>query len=193
MRRTKALLLAIGLLPAGATAGEPCPVWRERQTMDCMRGYLRIEPAVVEVVGGRPGAGMGLSLGLFRKLDVFAAAFGGRAGVEAIDGGPAGYARTLHAGPELRLGGAGERTFGYFLIRGGYSRRLTAARSPFAVDRDLFAPGAGTFHYGVGAGLWGRLGRRFLLGAEAALDIVQWRDRGPVPTLALALSLGAWL
>ena len=46
MKRALPLGLAIGLLPAtAAAASSPCPTWRERQTMQCMRGYLRVDPA----------------------------------------------------------------------------------------------------------------------------------------------------
>lgn len=180
--------LVIGLLPAAAGASAPCPAWRERQTMDCMRGYLRVDPAAFVLAVYRPGAAIGGSLGLFRAYGGFALSFGGRVGYDVVDRHAHGFDRTLHASPELRLGAVNRRAFGYMLFRGGYTHRFDAGRA-----RLDFGGAADAYHYGLGVGLWGRVGRRFLLGAEGALDMVQFRGKGAAETLFLSLTLGTWL
>ena len=189
MRRVLPLGLAIGLLPAVAAASAPCPAWRERQTMDCMRGYLRVDPAAfVLSAGDRPGGAIGASFGGFRAKDGFAAAFGLRAGFEVVDRHAYGFDRTLHASPELRIGAVNRRAFGYMLVRGGYSHRFDAGRA-----RLDFGGAADAYHYGLGVGIWGRVGRRFLIGAEGVIDMVQFKGKGVSETLFLSLTLGSWL
>lgn len=188
IRHLATLGLALGLLPAVASASAPCPAWRERQTIDCMRGYLRVDPAAFVLAANRPGAAIGASVGVFRAFDGFALAFGARAGHDAINRQAFGFDRTLHVGPELRLGGYNPQAFGYMLMRAGYSHRFDAGRARF----DFGGP-ADAYHYGLGVGVWGRLGKKFLLGAEGALDIVQFKGKGAAETLFLSLTLGSWL
>lgn len=182
-------LVLVGLGPATAAASAPCPAWRERETIDCFRGYLRVDPAAFVLATNRPGAAIGGSVGAFRAFDGFALSFGGRAGYEMTrrgSGGP-GFARRLHVGPELRLGGANHRAFGYMLLRAGFSRRFDGSRPPPRRGAD------DAYHYGLGVGVWGRLGERVLLGAEGAVDVVQFRGEGAAEVLTLSLTLGTWL
>ena len=47
-------------------------------------------------------------------------------------------------------------------------------------------------HIGGGAGVWGRLGSRFMIGSQVALDVLISDNHEDVP-LTLSLSLGLWL
>lgn len=181
-------LVLVGLAPAVASASAPCPAWPARRSIDCMRGYLRVDPVGLVLAANRPGAAIGGSLGAFRAFGGFALSFGARAGYAMTDRGAHGFDRTLHAGPELRLGGVNHRAFGYMLLRAGYSRRFAAPRGRL----DL-GGAADAYHYGLGVGIWGRVGEKFLLGAEGAVDIVQLAGAGAAEALTLSLTLGTWL
>lgn len=188
MRWAALLGLSIGLLPAPAGAQAPCPAWHERQAMSCFRGYVRVDPAAFVLAQDRPGAAIGGSFGAFRARGAFAVAFGGRVGYDMVDRRASGFDRTLHLSPELRLGAVNQRAFGYVLIRGGYSHRFEIPR-----PRPEFGGPADAYHYGLGVGIWGRVGERLLLGAEGALDLVQFKGRGVAETLFLSLTFGSWL
>ncbi|MDC0675477.1 hypothetical protein [Nannocystis radixulma] len=188
MRWAATLGLAIGLLPAVAAASAPCPAWRERQAMGCTRGYLRVDPAAFVLSTGHIGGAVGGSAGAFRAFDGFALSFGLRAAYEMVDRHAYGFDRTFHASPELRLGAVNRRAFGYMLFRGGYTHRFDAGRA-----RLDFGGPAHAYHYGAGVGIWGRVGRRFLLGAEGVVDMVQFEGKGVAETLTLSLTLGTWL
>ncbi|WAS96240.1 hypothetical protein [Nannocystis punicea] len=181
-------LLSIGPLPLPAAAKAQCPAWREGQAMGCFRGYLRVDPAALVLSEYRPGVAIGGSIGAFRATDGFAVAFGGRVGYDMVDRHTRGFDRTLHLSPELRLGVVNRRAFGYALLRGGYSRRFDAGRA-----RLDFGGAADAFHYGLGFGVWTRVGERFLIGAEGVVDMVQFKDRGVAETFFLSLTLGSWL
>lgn len=198
------MLLALALLPTQAAAAAPCPTWRERQTMSCMRGYVRVDPAALAVVGGhgswvhdfpdgRLGYATGVAVGMFRSFGKFALGVGGRFGYARHDH-RSPWSRVvegdLHAGPEVRLGAASERVFGYALLRGGYSRwsQDVSLRTSLAPPDRLHGG-----HYGLGAGIWGRIGRRFLLGGEVASDMLRFDYRQSASTLTVSLTLGAWL
>ncbi|MDC0720619.1 hypothetical protein [Nannocystis bainbridge] len=187
MRWAPLLGLWIGLVPAAAAAEPRCPGWREGQAMGCLRGYLRVDPAAFVLADYRPGAAIGGSIGVFRASGGFAVAFGGRAGYEMVDRRTTGFDRTLHLAPELRLGAVNRRAFGYMLLRGGYSHRFATGRARVEVGA------ADAYHYGLGVGIWGRVGKRFLIGAEGAIDMVQFKGRGVAETLTLSLTLGSWL
>ncbi|PCC73297.1 hypothetical protein SAMN02745121_02975 [Nannocystis exedens] len=186
MRWAALLGLSIGLLPAPVEAETPDLAWRERQAMSGFRGYLRVDPAALVLADYRPGAAIGGSFGAFRAIDGFAAAFGGRVGYAMVDRQARGFDRTLHLSPELRLGAVSPRAFGYVLLRGGYSHR-------FEIPRPAFGGPADGYHYGLGAGIWTRVGKRFLFGFEGAVDMVQFKGRGVAETLFLSLTFGSWL
>lgn len=188
--RLSAISALVIVMQAGvARADGPCPAWRERQTMECMRGYLRVDPGALVLVGeDRLGVGTSAALGVLRGSEGFGVAFGVRGSYDLVRRGMWGQEFTLHVGPELRLGAWTPRAFGFMLVRGGYSRRADGPRARF----DFGGP-QGAAHYGLGVGMWGRIDRRVLLGAEGVVDIVQFAGKAAVPTLTLALTVGAWL
>lgn len=203
--RGLAALLVLSLPPAHASAA-PCPAWPERQTIDCMRGYVRVDPVAMTIAldqndfayqqrpANRLGYALGVSGGMFRAFSRFALAAGARLGaaIQPFSDPALSFDRLeshLHVGPELRLGAAGERWFVYGLARGGYTRRGDGG----GLRTSVAAPSPHGGHWGLGVGAWGRLGRRVLYGGEVTLDTVHVRFDDVYPTLTLSLSLGAWL
>jgi hypothetical protein len=181
-------LSLVGLWPAVAAASAPCPAWQERPTFDCMRGYLRVDPVSLVLASHRPGAAIGGSLGAFRAFGGFALSFGARAGYAMTNRGAHGFDRALHVGPELRVGAVNHRAFGYMLVRGGYSRRFEVPPA-----RQVLGGASDAYHYGLGVGIWGRVSERLLVGAEGALDLVQFKREGVADALVLSLTIGTWL
>lgn len=161
-----------------------------------MRAYVKADPVALVYSGVDRdsrylGYSAGLGGGLFRAYEGFAFALGVRLNygfLRELGQASSPFAHFLHAGPELRLGKAGERVFGFFLLRGGYTH--WADNISF---RESVSPGAlPGGHLGVGGGAWGRAARRLLAGGEAAVDI-HFILGVPVPMLNVSLSLGAWL
>lgn len=162
-----------------------------------MRGYIKADPVGFSYTGVDRdsryfGYGAGLGGGIFRAYEDFAFAVGLRLNY-AFLGEPGrtspSFAHFLLAGPELRLGGASERAFGFFLVRGGYTH--FADNIAF---RDSVSPGAlPGGHLAVGGGAWGRAARRLLAGGEVAVEIHFVLGGVPLPMLNVSLALGAWL
>jgi hypothetical protein len=197
-------LLIFALTTAGAghaDAAEVCPPYRQDLPLRCAWGYLHATPAGALVPLGqvhhdyadspRFGMNAGLGAGMFRAFGRIGWAIGARFGYsftrqrfgELVDRDD-----YLHVGPELRLGGVGQRFFAFGLIRGGYSQRSGLAwrsseESPLAIHGG---------HVGVGGGIWGHLGARFLVGGELVGDVLLGELHGLYP-LTLSLSLGLWL
>ncbi|MCY1058399.1 hypothetical protein [Nannocystis sp. SCPEA4] len=190
-----AMVLAASPTPAGAP--EPCPTWSERQTMNCMRGYVVATPVGLAIQRAGVGLATGAAVGLYNTHGRFGAGLGLRFGYDLfprLREHPAFREHLLAAGPELRLGLALPRVFAFVLARGGYSRQINRA-AEISPRTSILAPPAGDHggHVGGGLGAWGRLGRRLLIGGELAVDAVQIRGREWQPRASLVLTIGAWL
>lgn len=194
MRRAAILFgLGVALAATDAGAAAPCPAWRERATMGCMRGYLRVDPVGMAVRERQVGYANGLAAGVFRALEGPSIAFGGRVAY-SVFGGSGAAENLLHLRPELRLGVARERVFGYVLMHGGFSLRTS---SPLSL-RTSIAPGRVAdprpgWHIGLGGGAWWRVRGRLLLGAEAVVEAYQIQGGPLTPTFSLYMSVGSWL
>ncbi len=197
-------VLTFALMTAGsgrADAAEVCPPYRQDLPLRCAKGYLHATPAGLLIPLGevhndhadspRLGMNVGLGAGIFRTLGRVGLALGARLGYGFTRQRFDEYVETdkyLHAGPELRLGGVGRRFFAFALIRGGYSQRY--GLSWRTTDDHLSWIRGG--HVGVGAGAWGHLGTRFMVGGEIVSDVLMAELAGVYP-LTLSLSLGLWL
>lgn len=185
--------LGVALAAADADAAAPCPAWRDRATMDCMRGYLRVDPAGMTVLERQVGYASGLAAGVFRAFAGESLAFGGRVAYGLFrEPGSSRVSHMLQLRPELRVGVARERVFGYALMYGGFTRLSGSAVLPRTsiVPLPEARPG---WHIGAGAGAWWRVKRRLLLGVEGVVEGVHVEDSRLWPAFSLYLSVGSWL
>jgi hypothetical protein len=212
-----AALLAGALAPSLADAAGPCPRWRDRTTLDCMRAYLRIDPAGLRLtlaedpkselfseqraVGdGKVAYDLNFGAGYFRTFGRFGLAVGAHLG-RGVYGRSSTYEgsiirtreRYFSFGPELRLGGAFRHVFVYGLLRVGGTHWTYLPRRPV----DKYPETALTWHVAAGAGVWGQLARRLLIGGEALVEVMGQRlpyhaEKNFV-TFGMLLSLGVFL
>jgi len=193
-----AFALMLGGSPVGAAAG--CPSYWADRPLRCAWGYVQIAPAGLLIPlgdvrnsyaqGPRLGYSASVGAGLFRVFRGFGLALGGRIGYgftrQRFPGFDSQY-DYLHAGPELRIGGAGRRGFAFGLLRAGYSQWEKDVAYRLSIEQTEWIGG----HVGVGVGAWARLGGRSFVGGECVTDLL-FSDRG-AQTLSLSLVLGLWL
>lgn len=196
-----ALVLAAAAPQVEARAA--CPPYREDLPLRCARGYIHVAPAGFMVPigavhstysqGPRLGYMFGVAGGVFRAEGHLGVAGGLRFGYgftrqkfTAFDD----EIRYLHVGPELRLGWVGDRLFAYGLGRGGYTQWREETRVRLVDESPSRYIGG---HVGLGAGAWGRIGSRFLLGGEAVFDFLLADATLVEKPVTLAFGLGVWL
>lgn len=197
-----ALVLAVAA-PRLANDGAECPPYRQDLPLRCAWGYVRVElPGLMVPIGD-------VHSGYSAKSARLGSMFGGGAGVFRAFGGLGvaaglrfGYAFTrqlytsfdsfykyVHAGPELRLGGVRSRLYAFGLVRGGYSQWREDTVTRFLAAASEWRGG----HLGLGAGVWGRLGARFMVGGEVVLDLLFAQGALQETPASISLGLGAWL